>query len=175
MFKAHASAVFKSKNLQFMHARSGLSGSVRPDSLPPHGLQPTRLLHPRDFPCMNPGLGCHFHLQGIFLTQGSNTSLLRLLHCRQILYLLNHLGNPPWSLRIVPKCFCLLILKIIYCTDSECKINVYWTRYSSFVYDNNVTSKLFHKLVIDPQSCLPILHLRHLAIQVQNLILDYVA
>ena len=84
-------------------------------------------------------------------------------------------GKPPRSLRIVPKCFCLLILKIIYCTDSECKINVYWTRYSSFVYDNNVTSKLFHKLVIDPQSWLPILHLRHLAIQVQNLILDYVA
>ena len=38
-------------------------------------------------------------------------------------------GNPPCSLCVVPKCFCLLILKIIYCTDSECKINVYWTRY----------------------------------------------
>ena len=28
-------------------------------------------------------MGCHFHLQGIFLTQGSNSSLL---HCRQTLY-----------------------------------------------------------------------------------------
>ena len=31
--------------------------------------------------------GCHFHLQGIFPTQGLN---LGLLHCRQILYQLNH-------------------------------------------------------------------------------------
>ena len=35
-------------------------------------------------------MGCHFLLQGIFLTQGSN---LRLLHCRQILYPLSHRGS----------------------------------------------------------------------------------
>ena len=29
---------------------------------------------------------CHFLLQGIFLTQGSNPGLLCLLHCRQVLY-----------------------------------------------------------------------------------------
>ena len=34
-------------------------------------------------------MGCHSLLQGIFLTQGSN---LGLLHCRQILYCLNHQG-----------------------------------------------------------------------------------
>ena len=28
----------------------------------------------------NPGEGCHFPLQGLFLTQGSNPRLLRLLH-----------------------------------------------------------------------------------------------
>ena len=28
----------------------------------------------------NTGVGCHFLLQGIFLTQGSNLSLLHLLH-----------------------------------------------------------------------------------------------
>ena len=33
------------------------------------------------------GMGCHFLLQGIFLTQGSNPSLL---HCRQILHHLSH-------------------------------------------------------------------------------------
>ena len=33
----------------------------------------------------NTGVGCHFLLQGTFLTQGSNPSLLHLLHCRQIL------------------------------------------------------------------------------------------
>ena len=34
------------------------------------------------FPSKNTGVGCHFLLQGIFLTQGSNPRLLRLLHCR---------------------------------------------------------------------------------------------
>ena len=36
-----------------------------------------------DSPGKNTGVGCHFLLQGIFLTQGSNPDLL---HCRQILY-----------------------------------------------------------------------------------------
>ena len=31
-------------------------------------------------------VGCHFLLQGIFLTQGSNMCLLYLLHCKQNLY-----------------------------------------------------------------------------------------
>ena len=35
----------------------------------------------------NTGMGSHFHLQGIFLTQGSNPGLL---HCRQILFHLSH-------------------------------------------------------------------------------------
>ena len=39
-----------------------------------------RLLCPWDFPGKNPGVGCHFLLQGIFLTQGSNPHLLCLLH-----------------------------------------------------------------------------------------------
>ena len=34
----------------------------------------------------NAEAGCHFLLQRIFLTQGSNLHLLHLLHCRQILY-----------------------------------------------------------------------------------------
>ena len=33
-----------------------------------------------DFPGKNTGVGCHFLLQGIFLTQGLNLSLLYLLH-----------------------------------------------------------------------------------------------
>ena len=43
-----------------------------------------------DSPGKNTGVGCHALLQGIFSTQGSN---LGLLHCRQILYCLNHQGN----------------------------------------------------------------------------------
>ena len=41
------------------------------DSLQPHGLQLSRLLCPRDYPGKNPGVGCYFLLQGIFLTQGN--------------------------------------------------------------------------------------------------------
>ena len=50
--------------------------SVMSSSLRPHGLYPARLLCPWDFPGKNTGVGCHFLLQGIFLTQGSNLSLL---------------------------------------------------------------------------------------------------
>ena len=42
----------------------------------------------------NTGVGCHFLLQGIFLTQGSKQCLLCLLHCRQILRLLSHQRSP---------------------------------------------------------------------------------
>ena len=38
----------------------------------------------------NTGVGCHFFLQGIFPTQGSNPCLL---HSRQILHLLSHLRS----------------------------------------------------------------------------------
>ena len=41
------------------------SRSVVTDSLWPHGLKPTRLLPPWDFPGNSTGVGCHFLLQGI--------------------------------------------------------------------------------------------------------------
>ena len=45
-----------------------------------------QLLCPWDFPGKNTGVGCHFLLQQIFLTQGSHPHLLPcLLHCSQIL------------------------------------------------------------------------------------------
>ena len=37
--------------------------AVMSDSVRPHGLQPTRLLHPWDSPGKNTGVGCHFLLQ----------------------------------------------------------------------------------------------------------------
>ena len=49
-----------------------------------------RFLCPWDSLGKNTGVGCHFLLQGIFLTQGLN---LGLMHCRQILYHLSHLGS----------------------------------------------------------------------------------
>ena len=54
-------------------------------------LQPIRLLCSSNFPGKNTGVCCHFLLQGIFPTQGSNPGLL---HCKQILYRLSHLGSP---------------------------------------------------------------------------------
>ena len=69
-----------------------------PDSLWPHGLQPTRLLCPWDFPGKDTGVGCHFLLQGIFPTQGSN---LGLLHCRQILYWLSYKGSPKYFFELL--------------------------------------------------------------------------
>ena len=59
-----------------------LSQEVMSDSLRLHGLYPTRLLCPRNFPGKNTGVGCYFLLEGIFLTQGSNPGLLYLLHCQ---------------------------------------------------------------------------------------------
>ena len=58
----------------YTHSRSVVS-----DSLWPHRLQPARLLCPWNFPGKNTGVGCHFLLQGIFLTQGLNLHLLCLL------------------------------------------------------------------------------------------------
>ena len=64
------------------------------NSLQPHGLYPTRLFCPWDSPGKNNGVCCHALLQGFFLTQGSSLCLLCLLHCRQVLYPLSHLGSP---------------------------------------------------------------------------------
>ena len=69
---------------------SSVSHSVVSNFLRPHGLQPARLLCPWDSPGKITGVGSHFLLQGISLTQGLNSALL---HCRQILYHLSHQGN----------------------------------------------------------------------------------
>ena len=73
-----------------VHERKRVSCSVMSNSLWLHGLQPTRLFQPCNFPGKNTSVGCHFLLQGIFLTQGLN---LGLLHCSHIFYSLSHQGN----------------------------------------------------------------------------------
>ena len=45
-----------------------------------HELQPARLSCPWDSPGKNTGVDCRVFLQGIFLTQRSNSHLLHLLH-----------------------------------------------------------------------------------------------
>ena len=59
--------------------------------LRPHGLYPTRLLCPWDFPCKYTGVGCHFLLQGIFLSQELNPCLL---HWQADSLPLSHMGSP---------------------------------------------------------------------------------
>ena len=61
------------------------------DILWSHELYPARILCPWNFPGKNIGVGCHFFLQGIFLTQGSN---LYLLHWKVDSLPLSHLGSP---------------------------------------------------------------------------------
>ena len=51
--------------------------------LQPHGLKPTRLLCPWEYPGKITGVGCHSLLQSIFPTQGSNLHLLGLLHWQE--------------------------------------------------------------------------------------------
>ena len=47
-----------------------------------------------DIPGKNTGVGCHFLLQGIFQSQGSNSCLLLLLHWQANSLPLSHPGNP---------------------------------------------------------------------------------
>ena len=62
--------------LDFIYCCLLLRLSVMSNPLQPYGLQPARLLHPQDSPGKNTGVGCHFLLQGIFPTPGSNPGLL---------------------------------------------------------------------------------------------------
>ena len=66
--------------LPLVNSSCVLMCSVVYNSLQPWGLSSDRLLCPWNSPGQNTGVGCHFLLQGIFLTQGSNLSLLCLLH-----------------------------------------------------------------------------------------------
>ena len=65
--------------------------SVMSNSLWPLGLQPARLLCPWNFIGKNTGVHSHFLLQGTFLTQGSNSSLL---HWQVDSLPLSHQGRP---------------------------------------------------------------------------------
>ena len=47
-----------------------------------------------NFPGKNTGVGCHFQLQGSFLTQGLNPCLFHFLHWQVDSLPLRHLGSP---------------------------------------------------------------------------------
>ena len=79
------------------------SRSVVSNSSQPRGLWPTRLLRPQDFLGENSGVGCHFFLQGISLTQELNPHPL--------------LGE--WILQ--------------HCTSREAHFLVYWDEFISLL------------------------------------------
>ena len=85
-------AAIKLKDVCFLEEKKEESEVVQqcPTLCDPMG-QSTRPFCPWDFPSKSTGVGCHFLLQRIFLTQGSNPGLL---HYRQILYCLSHQGSP---------------------------------------------------------------------------------
>ena len=66
---------------------------------------------PQDFPGKNTGVGCHFLLQEVFLTQGLN---LGLLHCRPILYHLATREAHTYVCVCVCVCVCIYIYMFIY-------------------------------------------------------------
>ena len=80
------------------------------NSLQPHGLKPSRLLHPWDFPGKNTGVVCHFFFQEIFWALNPC-----LLHCRQILYHWASMEVLKFSLVCTKNVFSLpLLLKDIF-------------------------------------------------------------
>ena len=92
-----------------------------PGSLGPHGLQPIRLLCPWDFPGKDTGVGCHFLLQGIFPTQGSNPGLL---HCRRLLYRLSYKGSPIHKYIHTHSCSVLVLTQscLSLCDPVDCSL-----------------------------------------------------
>ena len=74
----------------------GLFAILCPTLLQPHGLWPSRLLCPWNFPDKNTGVGCHFLLQGS--SQPRDWTCISYVSCigRWIFFLpLSHLGSPP--------------------------------------------------------------------------------
>ena len=87
---------------------TSVSHQIMSNCLGPHGLQPTRLLCPWNIPGEHTGMDCHFLLQGIFLSKGSNSGFPR---CRQTLYRLSHQVSPQ-------KTLCCAVLSYSVMSDS---------------------------------------------------------
>ena len=75
-----------------MHAMLSCFGRVQ--LFVTHGLWPSSLLCPWDSPGKNTAVGCHDLLQGIFLSQGSNTTSSAALALQADSLPLSHQGSP---------------------------------------------------------------------------------
>jgi len=72
---------------------------VTSDFLWPHGWQPVRFLCSWDSPD-NSGVDCHFLLQEVFRTQGSNPCLWHLLYQQADSLPLSHMGSSQYNVTI---------------------------------------------------------------------------
>ena len=72
----------------------------------------------------NIGVGFHFLLQRIFPTQGSNTHLLCLLHCRQILYCwaTREASLSVWTLQRPYTSFCIQNHSALFLLKNDLKL-----------------------------------------------------
>ena len=68
---------------------------VMSDSLRPHGLQPTRLLHPWDFPGKSTGVGCHCLLQNTTLVASITNLYILITQLSQFGFIYS-LSEPWW-------------------------------------------------------------------------------
>ena len=127
-----------------LHSSQGLCEctcvcSFASDALQPHGLSPTRLLCPWNFPGKNIGASCHFLLLGIFPTQGSNPGLLHLLHWQMDSLPLAPYGKPPVYLYIVS-------------LSGHLGIYRYVCLYIWFIHNNLLSAKHWTKCLSTQQS-----------------------
>ena len=101
--------------------------SVESNSFQPHTQLSARLLCPWDSPDKNTGVACHFLLQGVFLTQESNLSLL---YWQADSLPLRHQGSPELIL-----CCPLLLLPSIFPStrvfSNESALCIRWPKYWS--------------------------------------------
>ena len=74
------------------------SHSVMSDSSRPHGLQPTRILRPWDFPGKSTGVGCHCLLlmTAVFRVKWNKYSWLHRTYCFSSKYILFFFKGIPW-------------------------------------------------------------------------------
>ena len=102
----------KKGNAKLRHNCTGLSSVQFSRSVMSNSFTTSRPLCPWDCPGQNTGVDCHFLLEGIFLAQGSNPSLLQ---CSWILYQLSHQGSPCFGRLFLPN---NVVLSIYYVPGS---------------------------------------------------------
>ena len=89
-----------------------------------------RLLCPWDSPGKDTVVGCHFLLNGIFLTQGSNS-----LHCSQFLYHLSHQRSPILFIKVKVKVSCVQLFVTPWTIQTmEFSRPEYWSGWVAFPF-----------------------------------------